>query len=660
MRWKEFFFGKRQEGPERLLAIAVSPTEWRAIHRNAAENPGTVKHYSSSRQTGTRRRVSGEPLEVQLTNAIAGLKSEGVLGETHQIALLLVEEEVESVDARRFLDKRKYTSEKYKDELHNYGNLLNASEHCAMALCYSREPEARGQGDHAQLKLHTFIDETRIQRLTALLDDDDARKIKLIAPPNWPVAHHFLSLRKPAPRLYIQLGAHHSFIHLFDTTRSGGDGSGVCISRRERFGFQRLAESLARKNNISVDQGTKLLVDPNAEVTAGDSTLASEYAIALAPEFAEFIERIHEIIYHAHTDQGLGWPEEIFICGEKEKILGFTEWLEKELQLPGSVAFPPLKDDLTQTFLEKCVTNEKFYHGGAWNNLMSSYQDHLIMTAGKVHLDFVDGKIQRRTEPPQRGVSHVPIHSSAQHQPEKPASSPSPRNKSGGGGGTQQGSMIPDVGSFFAKLKGQLFPKHSATLHTEGGEEKEIPWIIVMSALIILFPVTLANKLSVAINPTGFDKATTTYHQWLDAHRGGVVGEEAARRSEAWTRRFEVVADTIPPKLWLHTITASESLKVIDAEKERRHATLLLKGAAHPSKDGHIADVSRYLAALGRDEALTDIYSQIRFAGAQVVSAYGEEVVDFTIEAVSKKGTTVTVNPRKGPRAATLQQGLNN
>ena len=341
-----------------------------------------------------------------------------------------------------------------------------------------------------------------------------------------------------------------------------------------------LAASLAGRDRLSALTPGKVEADIAAQTTIG--------AVLTVP-LTQLREEIEETLGYFSYQRLSGSPEQLILCGEVNRVLGFDTWLAGATGLPVEVERRPWLDILLPS-------NEPRI------NLLDGAPDDLL-TLGKTAYRFTNGRF-------------VPEESDALPNVATLGTKPGARSDEG------QKSSTPS---------------------------SRLPWLqdqetryFAAFAFVLLAALYLDVKSSVGPAGQALQGTVATYQNLLDENRSLEARRLVQAQAEAaadqpatldpgsWAERLVAIARRIGPSVWLTRLAIEQPSGPTSKGAQRE---LSIQGRL-PAGGDYLATIAAFVDGLNADEDFMRGLASLAFEGAKVSQTESATHVDFGLTAV--------------------------
>ncbi|MCW2244314.1 hypothetical protein [Azospirillum canadense] len=194
-----------------------------------------------------------------------------------------------------------------------------------------------------------------------------------------------------------------------------------------------------------------------------------------------------------------------------------------------------------------------------------------------------------------------------------------------------------------------------------GAANKDRPYFALFGLLTVLLLMLAMQKndeleaqRAAAASQTArvFDESTRLHQRLAGPLR---PADQAGADKVLWTEKFLIIGRNIDQRMWLTDVYLATEAAVAGSSNVVRKK-LVIEGAVLPSTEGHVLEVSRFIAKL-EDAAKHDFmndFREIRFQGVTLDQAESDPVIRFGIEAVYDENKRVQARQQGAAPAGTL------
>ncbi|MBF0285660.1 MAG: hypothetical protein HQL51_14510 [Magnetococcales bacterium] len=475
---------------------------------------------------------------------------------------------------------------------------------------------------HAKWDLYAFADAARLRNLLSLFEAGGLKVIE-ITPSLYPLMHRSL---KKGGEVYgaLVIGALESTLLLVNP------GLGAVLTRRLPVGVSTLAQAVAKRNAISLEESFQSLGKRNLLENlkpldkggdAGSTLAVSPHQLALAPLVSRLLTGIQETLQFFEIQKASSRPQVLEVFGAGDKINGLIPWLATHLHFPLETVKESMLD--LYTGLEHPMAP----------NLLRGAESSLLMV-GRTRFYFSEsaGFVRTKDNAPE------PTKSAA---PAKRTQTTQRRRR---GADDRQPSATQSLAKLFEKLKNLGGGKKN--LEEDAGEESEVRGKDRMYFAAFGFFVFIAlygaydelaklEKKHRGLASNYFaerDKLRQLQKSPGGRAAGGLqVGSDVDK--VLWSEKFMALAELMNENIWITDIHLTREQRGVEGAKVESKK-MVIEGAVLPSTEGHVQKVSLYVDKLlqDKDRFMSD-FRTITFGGVEVDDSETDQIVRFSLHA---------------------------
>ncbi|MBP2295471.1 hypothetical protein [Azospirillum rugosum] len=413
---------------------------------------------------------------------------------------------------------------------------------------------------------------------------------------------------------------------------------GTVTARVLPFGVMSVVEALANHGNMSPEDAERslrardMLADMLADVPAtsplpDEGTAALTRTIldrAVGDELRGYLEKLEATLDFFEGQRASGRPDRLELFGAHDRVAGFAGFLARRL---------PVAPAAVGIFDLFCASA-----GQPGVNLLEDTGPGLEI-----------GRVKYRLYE-QRLVPTADLR--AAKGPEAPAARPSigqsKRRMRGRGRADRAGSAARNGGMTLESLMNRLMNRPAADPASDAaGEEaadaanRDRPYFALFGLLAVLVLMLAVQKndemetqraMAATQAARAFDDSTRLRQHLARPLRSA---DQASADKVLWTEKFLIIGRNIDQRMWLTDVYLATEAGVAGSSDVVRKK-LVIEGAVLPSTEGHVLEVSRFIANLenSANHDFMNDFREIRFQGITLDQAETDPVIRFGIEAV--------------------------
>ena len=468
---------------------------------------------------------------------------------------------------------------------------------------YAKAEFGQGAGENRTPgSVFGFADIERLGRYL-LLFEKHCIKVRAVVPSAW-VLLQSIHGQPGDVKAVLQVGAYETTMVLCNPAINavlvryipvGVLDMGLAVSKRTGASLTKTMENLAQQNNFSQ------LAD--SQRAPGGKTSLGMVAEALAPLAGRLSEEIAATLNFFDTDSGAGRPSSFALYGDAHRIKGLEAWISATTGVKVNQTTVPFIDRLF-AINQPLALNVL---GGASKPLFNH---------SKVAYSFIDGRFQPTASDADSEESLVTMG---------PGGRRGRRRRQGGG----------FLAGLFKPKTGSAAGSGSSGQGDARSDQTYFAVFFILLALIVYLgygeveAIGKKHRSAAAAFQQDYQENQRLRREFagLDELVIGATDEDEIDKI-LWTEKFLDIAANLNQKLWLTDVYLNEGKNSRDLQVQ----TLVMEGAALPSSDGHIEEISRFIKALTESNFRTD-FREITFGGSEIQESGETGIVRFQVTA---------------------------
>lgn len=413
---------------------------------------------------------------------------------------------------------------------------------------------------------------------------------------------------------------------------------GTVTARVLPFGVMSVVEALATQGNVSLEDAERslkardMLADmPATALLVDDGAAAltlSTIDRAVGKDLRGYLESLEATLDFFESQRASGRPDRLELFGAHDRVAGFADFLARHL---------PVEPAAVGIFDLFCAAA-----GQPGVNLLEDTGPGLEIGRVKYSLH------EQRLVP----TADLRAAKGAETTAAQPSSARSKRRTRGRRRGDRTAAARNDMTleSLMNRLMNRPAAEPAAGDDDAGAANKDRSYFALFGLLVVLLLLMAVQKNDELETQRAGAASQTVLALNESSHLHSQLAgplrpaEQTSADKVLWTEKFLIIGRNIDQRMWLTDVFLATEAGVAGSNTVVRKK-LVIEGAVLPSTEGHVLEVSRFIARLedaARHDFMND-FREIRFQGVTLDQAETDPVIRFGIEAVYDENKRVQV-----------------